>query len=80
MSVCPPYPILYLEDGQLNDLAHRLLGALGLAVYLSPAWESSLQSLLEVLSAKATIEAKAKTYKKKEVKKLADEITIKICV
>jgi hypothetical protein len=53
---------------------------LGLAVYLSPAWESSLQSLLEVLSAKTTIEAKAKMYKKKEVKKLADEITIKICV
>lgn len=60
--------------------AHRLLGALGLAVYLSPAWESSLQSLLEVLSAKGTLEGKAKSYKKKEVKKLAEEIANKVCI
>jgi len=48
-------------------------------VYLSPAWESSLQGLLEVLGAKDTLEGKAKTYKKKEVRKLADEIAGKVC-
>jgi thiol-disulfide isomerase/thioredoxin len=63
----------------LTSLAHRLLAALGLSVYLSPAWESSLQSLLEVLGAKGTLEGKAKTYKKKEVRKLAEEIAGKVC-
>ena len=60
--------------------AHRLLATLGLSVYLSPSWESSLQSLLEVLSAKETLESKAKTYKKKDVRKLAEEIAGKVCV
>jgi hypothetical protein len=46
---------------------------------LSPSWESSLHGLLEVLGAKETLEAKAKTYKKKEVRKLADEIAGKVC-
>jgi hypothetical protein len=62
-----------------NALAHRLLATLALSVYLSPAWESSLQGLLEVLGAKDTLEGKAKTYKKKEVRKLAEEITGKVC-
>jgi hypothetical protein len=61
-------------------IAHRLLATLGLSVYLSPSWESSLQSLLEVLSAKDTLESKAKTYKKKDVRKLAEEIAGKVCV
>lgn len=60
-------------------VAHRLLAALGLVAYLSPAWESSLHGLLEVLSARSTIEGKARTYKKKEVRKLADELSSKVC-
>jgi thiol-disulfide isomerase/thioredoxin len=62
-----------------NSPAHRLLATLALSVYLSPAWESSLQGLLEVLGAKDTLEGKAKTYKKKEVRKLAEEIAWKVC-
>jgi hypothetical protein len=60
-------------------IAHRLLASLALSVYLSPAWDSSLQGLLEVLRAKDTLEGKAKTYKKKEVRKLAEEIAGKVC-
>jgi hypothetical protein len=65
---------------ELNiSVAHRLLAALGRVLYLSPAWESSLHGLLEVLSARSTIEGKSRSYKKKEVRKLADEISIKLC-
>lgn len=59
--------------------AHRLLAALGLLILLSPSYTTSLQPLLEVLGAKATIEGKVKGYKRKEVRKLAEVIAGKLC-
>ena len=61
-----------------EDIAHRLLAALGLLVYLSPN-SGSVQPLLDVLDAKGAIEGKMKGYQKKEVKKLAEEIAKKLC-
>ncbi len=61
-----------------DDVAHRLLAALALMLYLSPSYASSVKPLLEVLGAKGTIEGKSRGYKKKEVKKLAEEIG-KLC-
>lgn len=40
---------------------------------------SETHDLLQVMEAKSKIEGKVKGYKKKEVKKLAEEITGKIC-
>ncbi|ORY25189.1 PPPDE putative peptidase domain-domain-containing protein [Naematelia encephala] len=65
------------EDDE--DVAHRLLAALGLTIWLSPGYTDSVQPLLEVLSAKSTIEGKIKGWKKAEVKKLAIEIASKMC-
>ena len=62
-----------------EDVAHRLIAALGLLIYLSPSYSSSIQPLLEVLGTKALIHHKAKGYKKKESKKLAEEIETKLC-
>ncbi|WWD22420.1 hypothetical protein CI109_106911 [Kwoniella shandongensis] len=62
-----------------EDVAHRLLAALGLVIYLSPGYEDNVKPLLEVLGAKETIEKKARGWKKKEVKKLGDEIASKMC-
>jgi len=55
-----------------------LLASLGLSLFLAPGYEGSLRPLLEVLGAKGTIEAKIKAFKKKEVKKLGEEL-VKIC-
>jgi hypothetical protein len=49
-----------------------------LSLFLAPGYEGSLRPLLEVLGAKGTIEAKIKAFKKKEVKKLGEEL-VKIC-
>ena len=68
-----------LHQQSIHRKGLTLPAALALSVYLSPAWESSLQGLLEVLGAKETLETKAKTYKKKEVRKLAEEIAGKAC-
>ncbi|KAK8845473.1 hypothetical protein IAR55_006186 [Kwoniella newhampshirensis] len=62
-----------------EDVAHRLLAALGLVIYLSPGYESTVKPMLEVLGAKETIEKKARQWKKKEVKKLGEEIAGKMC-
>ena len=62
-----------------EDVAHRLLAALALLAYLSPSYMSSVQPLLEVLGTKGVIEGKMKGYKKKDVKKLAEEIAGKLC-
>lgn len=59
-------------------VAHRLLASLGLALFLAPGYEGSLRPLLEVLDAKGTIEGKVKVFKKKEVKKLGEEL-VKVC-
>lgn len=47
-------------------------------MFLAPGYESSLRPLLEVLDAKGTIEEKIKVFKKKEVKKLGEEL-VKVC-
>lgn len=47
-------------------------------MFLAPGYESSLRPLLEVLDAKGTIEEKIKGFKKKEVKKLGEEL-VKVC-
>lgn len=60
------------------NLAHRLLAALGLSIFLAPGYTDSLQSLLEVLEAKKKVQGRIRLYKKKEVKKLAEDI-IKAC-
>ncbi|WVQ93816.1 hypothetical protein IAU59_000894 [Kwoniella sp. CBS 9459] len=62
-----------------EDVAHRLLAALGMITYLSPRYTDDIKPLLEVLGAKDTIAAKIKGWKKKEVKKLAEEIVGKLC-
>jgi hypothetical protein len=66
------------EIPRAECIAHRLLAALGLAVFLAPGYDESLKPLLEVLDAKKTVEGRIKLYKKKEVKKLAEDIA-KIC-
>jgi membrane glycosyltransferase len=48
-----------LEPGS----AHRLLVALALLVWLSPAYATSVQPLLEVLGAKETVGKKVKGWK-----------------
>ena len=58
--------------------AHRLLASLGLALLLAPGYETSLRPLLEVLGAKETIGEKIKVFKKKEVKKLGEEL-VTVC-
>ncbi|WWC66710.1 uncharacterized protein I206_100614 [Kwoniella pini CBS 10737] len=62
-----------------GDVSHRLLAALAMIIYLSPKYELDTKSLLEVLSAKDKLFTKSKTYKKKEIKKLAEEIAGKLC-
>ncbi|WRT63703.1 uncharacterized protein IL334_000626 [Kwoniella shivajii] len=62
-----------------EDVSHRLLAALAMTIYLSPRYESDTKPLLEVLSAKHTIYAKSKGWKKKEVKKLGEDIAGKLC-
>lgn len=62
-----------------EDVAHRLLAALALLLYLSPGYEGTLQPLLEVMGSKDTLQQRSKVYKKKEVKKLAEEIAAKMC-
>jgi hypothetical protein len=61
------------------ESAHRLLVALALLVWLSPTYAASVQPLLEVLGAKETVEKKVKGWKKKEVRKLAEEFAGKLC-
>ncbi|WWD09099.1 hypothetical protein V865_007219 [Kwoniella europaea PYCC6329] len=65
------------EDDE--DVSHRLLAALAMIIYLSPKYESDTKSLLEVLGAKDTIYKKSRGWKKKEVKKLGEEIAGKLC-
>lgn len=62
-----------------EEVAHRLLAALGLLIYLSPTYTTSVKPLLDVLGAKSMIQGKVKGYKKKEVKKLAEEVAGKLC-
>ncbi|OCF39300.1 hypothetical protein I317_06882 [Kwoniella heveanensis CBS 569] len=62
-----------------EDVAHRLLAALAMIIYLSPRYTDDIKPLLEVLGAKGIIGAKTKGWKKKEVKKLAEEIASKLC-
>ncbi|ORX34662.1 PPPDE putative peptidase domain-domain-containing protein [Kockovaella imperatae] len=63
-----------------EDTIHRLLAALALTLYLAPGYTETLQPLVEVLGVKDAIESKAKGLKKKEVKKLAEEVASKLCV
>ena len=67
-----------LSQALLLTPAHRLLASLGLAVLLAPGYETSLRPLLEVLGAKETIGEKIKVFKKKEVKKLGEEL-VTVC-
>lgn len=60
------------------DVGHRELVAAALIMYLNPGWEDSVQPLLEVLGAKETIEKAARRWAKKDVRKLADELTGKV--
>jgi membrane glycosyltransferase len=55
------------------------LVALALLVWLSPAYATSVQPLLEVLGAKETVGKKVKGWKKKDVRKLAEEFAGKLC-
>ena len=52
---------------------------MALSLYLSPGYIESLAPLLEVLGAKGMLEKKGKVLKKKEVKRLADELAGKLC-
>lgn len=73
------------DVGELNDASrtyttgYRLLAASALLIYLSPSYESSVKPLLEVLGAKGTIEEAGKRWAKKDVRKLADEVALKLC-
>ncbi|WWC85963.1 uncharacterized protein L201_000833 [Kwoniella dendrophila CBS 6074] len=62
-----------------EDVSHRLLAALAMIIYLSPIYESDTKPLLEVLGAKDTLYSKSKSWKKKEIKKLGEEIAGKLC-
>ena len=72
-----PIPVTRVE--LIVGAVHRLLAALALSLYLSPAYIESLAPLLEVLGAKSMLEKKGKVLKKKEVKRLADELAGKLC-
>lgn len=60
------------------DTGHRLLVAAALVMYLNPGWEEGIQPLLEVLGARDTIHKAARRWGKKDIRKLADEITLKM--
>lgn len=47
-------------------------------MFSAPGYDGSLKPLLEVLDARGTIRAKIKGFKKKEVKKLGEEL-VKVC-
>lgn len=60
------------------DTGHRLLVAAALVMYLNPGWEDGIKPLLDVLGAKGTIDKAARRWGNKDVRKLADEITLKM--
>ncbi|ODN76031.1 hypothetical protein L202_05982 [Cryptococcus amylolentus CBS 6039] len=68
-----------ISNEEEEDVAHRLLAALGLVIYLSPGYEDNVQPMLQVLEASDKIEKKCRVWKKKEVKKLGEEIARKLC-
>ncbi|WVQ76309.1 hypothetical protein IAR50_005974 [Cryptococcus sp. DSM 104548] len=68
-----------ISNEEDEDVAHRLLAALALIIYLSPGYGDNVQPMLQVLEASDKIEKKCKTWKKKEVKKLGEEIARKLC-
>jgi hypothetical protein len=61
-----------------EDVSHRLLVALAQVCYLAPGYEGNLEPLLEVLGAKEVIRGRMAGWKKKEVRKLADEVLGKL--
>ncbi|KGB77278.2 hypothetical protein CNBG_3116 [Cryptococcus deuterogattii R265] len=62
-----------------EDVAHRLLAALALEIYLSPDYGDNVQPMLQVLEASSKIEKRCKVWKREEVKKLGEEIARKLC-
>lgn len=60
------------------DTGHRLLVAAALVMYLNPGWDEGIQPLLEVLGARDTIDKAARRWANKDIRKLADEITLKM--
>ncbi|OXG51992.1 hypothetical protein J010_01890 [Cryptococcus neoformans] len=68
-----------LDREEDEDVAHRLLAALALEIYLSPSYEDNVQPMLQVLETSNKIEKRCKVWKRKEVKKLGEEIARKLC-
>ncbi|KAK4688020.1 desumoylating isopeptidase 1, partial [Tremellales sp. Uapishka_1] len=62
-----------------EEIGYRLLVAMALLIYLSPGYHESIKPLLDVLDAKGVLEKKARVWKRKEVKKLAEEVAGKLC-
>lgn len=58
---------------------HRLLVASALLIYLSPGYEGNVAPLLEVLGARATLQDAGKRWGKADARKLADEVSTKLC-
>lgn len=61
-----------------EDVSHRLLVALAQLCWLAPGFDGNLSPLLEVLGAKEVISGRIGVWKKKEVKKLAEEVVGKL--
>ncbi|CCM04945.1 uncharacterized protein FIBRA_07142 [Fibroporia radiculosa] len=74
------------NEVQSEEAVHRLTAALAFFLRLSPAYETQLVPLLEVLQARQTLEGKLlkggcgeEGVQKKEVRKLIEEVARKLC-
>jgi len=70
-------------------LVHRLAAALAFYLRLSPQYESQIKPLLEVLQSRELLKSKLSKgsgwnldggISKKDIRKLVDEIAVKLCV
>ncbi|KAF9019182.1 DUF862-domain-containing protein [Hymenopellis radicata] len=74
------------REKESEDVVHRLTASLACLLRVSPFYETQLFSLLEVLQARSVLKSKlvkggcgADGVKKAEVKKLVEEVALKLC-
>lgn len=77
--------MLYADDSLTthtpSTVVHRLTASLALLIYLSPSYDTELGPLLEVLKVKEILKSKLSqgVVKKKDVRRLIEEVTDKLC-
>ncbi|ESK95813.1 thioredoxin family protein [Moniliophthora roreri MCA 2997] len=74
------------REKESEDVVHRLMASLGCLLRLSPFYETQLNPLLEVLQARQILQSKLaaggcgeKGVQKPEVRKLIEEVALKLC-